>query len=83
MDDIIKEGQIITTASGARGLITKASDYITIKWIINDSGEPISEPPAAYPLKDITHSLESGFLTLSASNDPNLMFSMRKSNANS
>jgi hypothetical protein len=84
MGNIMKTGNLITTTSGACGLIHRVtSAKIQIKWFTNDSGEPINEPLASYPVKDVEHSLKSGFLTLSDSNDPNVMFLMRKHNADS
>jgi len=80
----MKVGNLITTASGARGLIRRiTSAKIQIKWFTNDSGEPIDESGASYPIKDVDHSLKTGYLTLSKADDPNIMFLMRKHNADS
>jgi len=80
----MKTGNLITTGGGARGLINRITDTrVQIKWFTNDSGEPIDEPLASYSVEDVEHSLKSGFLTLSDANDPNLLFLMRKHNADS
>lgn len=82
----MKTGQLITTSPGAHGLIISVTDKtVTIKWISHESGEPVdlSTIPVPYPMRDIEHSLGSGFLTLGEADDPNVIFLMRKHNVDS
>ena len=77
----MEEGQIIITSPGARGLIIRVTDeHVSIRWITHEDGQPNDSGGEAvgYPTKDIYHSLASGFLTLSDSDDPNMIFLMRK-----
>jgi hypothetical protein len=82
----MKAGQLITTEPGAHGVITNVTDKtVLIKWISHESGWDValSEAPVPYPIRDIEHSLGSGFLTLAEAHDPNVLFLMRKHNVDS
>ena len=82
MDNLIKKGQIVTTALKARGVVTWLSNQqVAIKWTITDGGKAVDDPNdnlVKYPMADIQHSINGGFLKFSDSDDPNVAFLSRK-----
>lgn len=82
MGNPIKKGQIVTTSLKARGVVTWCSEQqVEIRWTITDGGKVVDDPndrPVKYPVADIEHSIKSGFLKFSNSDDPNIAFLVRK-----